>query len=143
MKCKNCGRELNSGAAFCPHCGAQVDMVSAKFDESKEMLKEKSSMASEKIKKLNKKEKFLLGVGSGILLAVFIVLISMGIYNNSPNQKIVRAIDACDSFSATSLYYEKIAGNSSANASLANALKDYFNSLKKDFKKDKIDYDEF
>ena len=60
MKCKNCGRELSSGAAFCPHCGAQVDMVAAKFDESKEKLKEKSSMASEKIKKLNKKEKFLL-----------------------------------------------------------------------------------
>lgn len=143
MKCKNCGRELSSGAAFCPHCGAQVDMVAAKFDESKEKLKEKSSMASEKIKKLNKKEKILLGVGSGILLAVFIVLISMGIYNNSPNQKIVRAIDACDSFSAISIYNEKIAGNSASNASLANALKDHFNSLKKDFKKDKIDYDEF
>ncbi len=143
MKCKNCGRELNSGAAFCPHCGAQVDMVAAKFDESKEKLKEKSLEASEKIQKLSKKEKILLGIGSCILLAVFIVLISMGIYNNSPNQKIVRAIDACDSFSAISIYNEKIAGNSAADASLANALKDHFNSLKKDFKKDKIDYDEF
>lgn len=52
MKCKNCGMELNAGASFCPRCGAQVDIVAAKLDESKEKLKEKSSMANEKIKGL-------------------------------------------------------------------------------------------
>ena len=29
MYCRNCGRELNSGAAFCPHCGAQQNTGAA------------------------------------------------------------------------------------------------------------------
>lgn len=143
MKCKNCGMVLNAGASFCPRCGAQVDIVAVKLVESKEKLKEKSSMANEKIKGLPKKKKILLGIGSGILLVLFIALISFGAYNNSPNQRIIRAIDSGDSFSATAVYKEKIRGNGSASASLANALVDHFNSLKKDFIKDKIDYDEF
>lgn len=50
MKCKNCGRELSSGAAFCPHCGAQVDLVAAKFDESKEKLKKNRWRQVKKLK---------------------------------------------------------------------------------------------
>lgn len=151
MKCRNCGKELNDQAKFCPKCGAKqveatrdIPTVSLWEDRKKApavspIVPQPVSTAIQKKEPMSKKKKILL-----ILLAIFIVLsiaaVVIGVmWWKSPAQQIVRDLDDADYVGAMATYKLNYAADDD-RSSLIRALESRLQTLQEDFQNEKIEY---
>lgn len=140
MKCKQCGNELKQGSSFCPVCGRKIEAIDIKLDSVKKGAEDITQKSKDKISKMSKKKKALLFSLCSLAVAAVITALCLIAYLNSPNQRIIKAVESGDSYYAQEIYKEKISGNSSKRDSFVKAAKKYVDSLKDDFIKDKVDY---
>lgn len=74
MFCKNCGKELNDGSAFCTSCGTRLGQTTAQsgFRNVANMFATNATMNSDKIKKYITKKNV------GIVVAIIVVVCIIG-----------------------------------------------------------------
>jgi tetratricopeptide (TPR) repeat protein len=119
VKCGKCGNEaIEDDSVFCRKCGSKIS-------------------ANDATSSLKRKKFVIFGsVGLLVLVAIGATLILL----NNPFTKFKNAVEANQYSDATTVYNQKIKGNSEQEKKAENFIKDELNRINQDFKSNKIDY---
>ncbi|WP_313640996.1 zinc-ribbon domain-containing protein [Paenibacillus sp.] len=104
-KCNKCGNANDDDSVFCKKCGSKISSVSATNSV--------------------KRKKFLVLGGSGLLVLVIIGTTLM--LQNNPLTKFKHAVEGNQYSDATTVYSQKIKGNSEQEKKAENFIKDELN----------------
>lgn len=140
MKCNKCDTENSDESVFCNKCGAKL--LSNNEKEEKRLIKIKDRLKlfriKDRLKIFNNKKNNII-MGSALIILIFIV--SIIFYVNNPVSKFKSAIADNNQAEATTLYNEKIKGNSDKEKKINMYLKDEVSKIENSFIEDKVDYD--
>lgn len=119
VKCGKCGNEaLEDDSVFCKKCGSKISGNDAT-----------NSLKRQKIM-----------IFGGIGLIALVIIGTFLILQNNPITKFKNAIEASQYSDATTVYNQKIKGNSEQEKKAETFIKDELNRINQDFKSNKIDY---
>lgn len=125
MKCKKCGQENAEDSKFCNNCGVNLENNRSLID---------------KIKKINLKRKNTIIIGITSLLLLILLSVSIFIFTN-PVTRFKTALKGNNIEKATHIYYND-KNNEKDKTKMINFVKDYASDIEKNFKDEKLSYDD-
>lgn len=125
MKCKKCGQYNSEGAKFCNKCGANLENNFSLID---------------KIKNINFKNKNTIIICVTSVLVLILLVVSISIFTN-PVTKFSTALRKNNIEKATDIYYND-KNNEKDKTKMINIVKDYALDVEKNFKEEKLSYDD-
>jgi len=130
MLCPKCKNEILEESLFCSKCGASLN-------------EGKSTEIAEKPKNVKKgfpKLKSKLGITIIIIIFILVAISVTIIMELSPSKQFLRAINKNNAIEASTIYKEKIEGNTKKEASIAGSLNSDVKDIEKSFIQSKLDY---